>query len=94
MFNPTTFPCTAWYVTPALNVLQTTVNTWCSGYGVYDCKKPGYMREDQLFETRAGAVTEAVLRLAEDTARLRRAEARHARRKKMVDGLLAGGASA
>lgn len=69
LFHPTQFPCTAWYVTAALNVKPLSV---CGEYrgsiqGYFNCDKPSLMHQAHLFATRDEAVAEAerLLALAE-----------------------------
>lgn len=90
MFKPTEFPCTAWRITPELNVLETRIvgfnkpyySRFCDdGYGMY--------YSDDLFATKHDAVRGATVKLQEFDARLKRAIQRQRRRTQMVAHLQA-----
>ena len=94
MFTPTKFPCTVWYVTPALNVREATVDNFHSGHWGHPrlhCTDGKMLHADELFATRDEAVAEAQRKLADCEQRVARAIDRFARRKKLVASLLKGG---
>ena len=86
LFHPTQFPCTAWYVTAALDVKQLSV---CGVYrgsiqGYFNCDKPSLMHQEDLFATRDEAVLEAERRLVEAEKRHEKAAARLVRLRAAV----------
>ena len=92
MFHPTKFPCTAWYVTAALNVWPTEVRG-VSGYsGTYRCDSPSFLFGDELFATRDEAVLDAERRLAKAEKRHEKAAARLVRLRETVAKLKGGAA--
>lgn len=93
LFHPTQFPCTAWYVTAALNVKQLSVRgayPSASIWGYFNCDKPSLMHQEDLFATRDEAVLEAERRLVEAEKRHEKAATRLARQRAAVAKLKGG----
>lgn len=93
LFSPTKFPCTAWYVTAALNVRECTVHSK-TGYpsGFYRCDSPSFLPDDEAFATRDEAVVAAERKLAVAEKRHEKATARLVRQRATVAKLKGGAA--
>ena len=93
MFIPTSFPCTAWRITSALNVLPVTVESHCtynSSWGnLFRTDSGNTIYDSELYETKEYAVQAAIEKLADSRTALDRAQSRYDRRKKMVAKLSA-----
>lgn len=90
MFSPTTFPCTAWYVTGGLNVHLVEIqgpSGMITMSGWFLCDSPRMMHLDELFLTRPEAIAEAERKLAVMEARHTMACLRIERRRKAVERL-------
>lgn len=92
LFHPTQFPCTAWYVTAALNVWSTEVRGATGYSGVYRCDSPSFLPADELFATRDEAVLAAERKLEFSEKRHEKAAARLARQRAAVAKLKGGAA--
>lgn len=90
MFHPTQFPCTAWYVTAALNVWPTNVLSVAGYPRTYRCDSPSFLPADEMFATRDEAVLAAERRLVEAEKRHEKATARLARQRAAVAKLKGG----
>lgn len=93
LFSPTSFPCTAWYVTESLYVRETTVK---SAYGSFNneffvCTKPTFFHRDALFATRAEAVAEAERKLVVAKERYVKRGQRIERQQRVVLRMRKGG---
>lgn len=89
LFSPTSFPCTAWYVTESLYVRETTVT---SPWGDYcACTKPKLLPRDSLFATRTEAVAEAERKLVVAKERYVKLGQRLERQKRVVFRMRKGG---
>ncbi|QXV72213.1 hypothetical protein Acf1_00016 [Acidovorax phage ACF1] len=93
MFSPTKFPCTAWYVTPSLNVRECTVERRHHRYPDLLDSSVGLKYSYQLFSTREEAIAEAGLRLTKRHERYVAAGVRLAKCKATVEKLQKGGAA-
>jgi hypothetical protein len=93
LFSPTSFPCSAWYVTASLNVLETSVtgryeSTFHIGW--FNCTTPAQFHEAKLFATRDDAIVEAERLLGLAEKRHEKATARLARLRAAVAKLKGG----
>lgn len=92
LFHPTQFPCTAWYVTAALNVRECTLEGKTGYAGVFASDPPRFSNAGNLFTTRDEAVLEAERRLVEAEKRHEKAAARLAHHRATVAKMKGGAA--
>lgn len=92
MFHPTQFPCTAWYVTAALNVRECTLEGKTGYAGVFTSSPPRFSNAGNLFKTRDEAVLEAERRLVEAEKHHEKAAARLAHQRAAVAKMKGGAA--
>ena len=91
MFSPTTFPCSAWYVTGALNVRECVMTGKTAYAGCYSTDM-GFKYEAEMFPTRGAAVFNAIELLEAAQERHRTAGERLKKLKQTVERLKGGAA--
>lgn len=89
MLSPEKFPCTAWYLTPALAVREVTLSGYYNRDWLQSTPRGALLYCASLFATRDEAVAGAEEQLAVEKVRLDRAAARIAKRTGVVNTLKA-----